>query len=641
MKLATKSRQPKLSVKYLIPSILAVGLIPFLMRIYTYDNHLGDYDWYPNGGGTADVFLFYKQWAVVVLACICIILLLVRANYYYEELPVGRFMIPAGIYGVMVLVSAIFGKSPLFSFAGSYEMFESALALLGYLVIAYYTYTCIVSVDHLRYFLRGSEYFVLVELALATFQGLGLDLFATDFGKRLIAPMSFWDKLDTISVVAGERQAYGTIYNVDFFSMYTGVLVPIFIALIFVEEKLWRKLLNAALCVLAVYVSFHGALSGFVGILGALVIAALVLLSRRRKTFIIGLVVLAVLVGGGVAVLETSSSLKKQVSTILVGTIPNWDENIPIPEDGIFTGDNNVKISFKDGRTLVFSYSLDTASGIVTFDAKDGEGQALNLKCTSEYDQTYACTDSDWKDISFGLSGDSQTGYYVYVNIPSNAGADCHFSFIKGTEEGDYYFVNSALKGIKMPTGEDVEVANVFPDRMFSGRGHIYNRSIPLLRHHMIIGTGADCFVLAYPQWEYINKSYWVGPDKALFDVKPHCYYLQLWIENGFIAFAAAVVFFFWYLFQSARLYRKAVFKDAYTGTLTEAELKDKLVLARMGFGISTGVLAYLIVVLANDSTICTGPVFWTILGAGWGVNALVRRELGEPEEKPLMKFKK
>ena len=98
------------------------------------------------------------------------------------------------------------------------------------------------------------------------------------------------------------------------------------------------------------------------------------------------------------------------------------------------------------------------------------------------------------------------------------------------------------------------------------------------------------------------------------------------------------MVFFFWYLFQSLRIYRKAVFKDAYTGTLTEAELKDKLALARMGFGISVGVLAYLIVVLANDSTICTGPVFWTILGAGWGVNALVRKELGEPEEKPIRK---
>ena len=131
MKLASKSTQPKLSVKYLIPSILAVGLIPFLMRIYTYDNHLGDYDWFPNGGGTADVFLFYKQWAVFVLACVCVIILLVRVNYYYEDLPVGRFMIPAGIYGVMVLVSAIFGKRPLFSFAASSRSTISGISCAG------------------------------------------------------------------------------------------------------------------------------------------------------------------------------------------------------------------------------------------------------------------------------------------------------------------------------------------------------------------------------------------------------------------------------------------------------------------------------------------------------------------------------
>ncbi|MEE3461723.1 MAG: hypothetical protein VZR00_07555 [Lachnospiraceae bacterium] len=637
MKLAKEKVQNLLSLKFLIPSILAVGLIPLIARVHIYDSHLEDYDWFPSAGKQADVFLFYKQWAVVVLAAICVILLLIRVNEYYEELPVRKFMIPAGIYGIMVLVSAIFGKNPLLAFAGSYEMFESALALIGYLIIAYYTYTCMVSLKHVLYFLRGSEYFILVELAIAAFQKLGLDIFSTAFWKRLITPLSLSQYIGSINITADTKSAYGTIYNVDYFSMYLGVLVPIFIALIFTEEKLWRKILNLGLCGLAVLVMSHGATSGVVGIVGATVIGLFVSLSHSKKTFIVSIIALGAAIVSSVFAISTNSTLKNKAYQALSPRGPFVkDEGIPISEDGIYTGDKNVKISMKDGRVLVFSYSVDSSSGTITFYAQDGDRQPLSMECTNEEAQTYALTDDGWTDISFGKDENA-----VYVNIPSNYGYDGRFPFVKASDEGDYYFVNLAGKGVKLPVDNPVEVSYVFPENILTERGHLFNRCIPLLKHHMIIGAGANCFILVYPQWEYINKQYWYAFDGAALDVKPHCYYLQLWIENGFIAFAGAMVFFFWFLVQSIRLYRRAVFKDAYAG-IKEEERKEKLALARIGFGIFTGVLAYLIVVLANDSTICTAPIFWTVLGAGWGVNALVRKNLGGAEEKrPTINAKK
>ena len=637
MKLAKEKVQNQLSAKFLIPSILAVGLIPLIARIHIYDSHLEGYDWFPSEGKQADVFLFYKQWAVVVLAIVCVILLLVRVNEYYEELPVGKFMIPAGIYGVMVLVSAIFGKSPLLAFAGSYEMFESALALIGYLIIAYYTYTCMVSPEHVRYFLRGSEYFILVEFAIAAFQKLGLDIFSTAIWKRLITPLSLSQYIGSINITTAKGDAYGTIYNVDYFSMYLGVLVPIFIALIFAEEKPLRKVLNLGLCALATLVMSHGAMSGVVGLFGAAVIGTFVLFSHRKKVFIVSVIALGAVVFGSVVAIHTNSSAKALAYKALapVGSFVK-DEYAPIPEDGVYTGDKNVKISMKDGRVLVFSYTVDSASGVLTIDARDGEGQPLSMTCTDEAAQTYTLTDERWSYFFFGRDGDT-----VYVNIPSNLGYGCKLPFVKASDAGDYYFVNFASKAVKLPVDDPVEVSYVFPESILTMRGHVFNRCIPLLKHHMIIGAGADCFILVYPQWEYINKLYRYVVDDAVIDVKPHCYYFQLWIENGFIAFAGAMVFFFWFLIQSVRLYRRAVFKDAYAG-IKEEERKEKLALARIGFGIFTGVLAYLIVVLANDSTICTAPVFWTVLGAGWGVNALVKKNLGGEEEKsPVAKKKK
>ena len=39
-----------------------------------------------------------------------------------------------------------------------------------------------------------------------------------------------------------------------------------------------------------------------------------------------------------------------------------------------------------------------------------------------------------------------------------------------------------------------------------SSRGYIWSRTIPLLKETLFIGTGADTFVIAFPQDDYIGK---------------------------------------------------------------------------------------------------------------------------------------
>ena len=81
-----------------------------------------------------------------------------------------------------------------------------------------------------------------------------------------------------------------------------------------------------------------------------------------------------------------------------------------------------------------------------------------------------------------------------------------------------------------------------------------------------------------------------------------------MWIQEGFIAFAALMVFSAWYVCDCIKKYRKVTRED-HSGII--------------GIAIMTGVIGYLIAVIANDSTICTAPVFWTVLGLGWGIDSL------------------
>ena len=51
-------------------------------------------------------------------------------------------------------------------------------------------------------------------------------------------------------------------------------------------------------------------------------------------------------------------------------------------------------------------------------------------------------------------------------------------------------------------------------------------------------------------------------------------------------------------------------------------DLHDRL--SWVGFGLFAAVLVYLIAAVANDSNVCTAPVFWGILGLGLAVNRML-----------------
>lgn len=45
-----------------------VGFVPLIVRAIKYNTHLSQFDLHSEAGYAFDVFLYYKQWAVVVLA---------------------------------------------------------------------------------------------------------------------------------------------------------------------------------------------------------------------------------------------------------------------------------------------------------------------------------------------------------------------------------------------------------------------------------------------------------------------------------------------------------------------------------------------------------------------------------------------
>jgi O-antigen ligase len=154
-----------------------------------------------------------------------------------------------------------------------------------------------------------------------------------------------------------------------------------------------------------------------------------------------------------------------------------------------------------------------------------------------------------------------------------------------------------------------------------SGRGYIWSRTLPLIKKHILLGSGPDTFLLEFPQQDYVgltNHGY-----THMLISKPHCLYMQMAVNTGLISLIAFLAFYAMYFFTSLRLYIRGRFNSYY---------------ARVGVAIMIGTAVYMVTGLTNDSSITTAPVFWCLMGLGIVANAkakpLIMKEIEEAKAK-------
>ncbi len=126
-------------------------------------------------------------------------------------------------------------------------------------------------------------------------------------------------------------------------------------------------------------------------------------------------------------------------------------------------------------------------------------------------------------------------------------------------------------------------------DEWLSYRGYIWQKTIGLLEQHWFLGYGPGTLALNFPQ-SLNPRSF--GSD---YIDRPHNLYLQIAYDSGNLA---AILFIAWV--------------GAFCWTV-----------ARSGNPRSTAVLAgvvgYLVASLVDDPGVGVAPIFWVLLGAGFG----------------------
>ncbi|HHV11208.1 MAG TPA: O-antigen ligase family protein [Clostridiales bacterium] len=570
-----------------LPIFLVVAILPLIVRLKTYDPKMAQFSWFSGQTEYVDFFLYYKQNLLIILSTVMLAVVIYKVYKERRSITVLPVFIPLAVYAVLALLSAAFSKYPYFSFHGSIDQFESVFALLGYCIIVFYVYLHIGTEGELQSTLKVLICGALLLGLLGLLQFIGHDFFTTELGYRLIMPAELRGDAG-IDLNFGVRRVYMTLFNPNYVGVYVALVAPVIFILLFFQKKVVWIVLSVLSVILLLIGEFGSqSLAGFIG-LGAAMVLMLIFLRRYifKKPIIAVSAIAFVLIGIIVMNVITGNFLVNKLKNTF--QIPKTEYLLTDME----TLGDGVSLTFK-GQQIKVRCSLDE-SNVLSLQVldKDNNTIATNFDPSANI---YRLEDSQLSDITLGLDV-TQPGVF-YIQVEEN-----QYRFTNLTEDGTYYYVNLFNKLDKLKTAPSF-LFQGYGD-FASGRGYIWSRTIPLLKDHIILGSGPDTFTMTFPQNDYMNMSLYGYSGQIM--SKPHNLYLQIGVQTGVLSLIAFLVFYGMYAASSIRLYIRGRFDSYY---------------AKVGVAVFIGTAAYMVTGLTNDSSITVAPVFWALMGVGIAVN--------------------
>lgn len=589
------TRGEKVSNKFLLyPLIIVMAIIPLIVHQKVVPTNLEEYSWFSFSETAMDFFLYYKSVWLVIMTLIMLVILIVQVLQKKEYQKIPKFMIPIGIYGLFIILSIIFSENRDFSINGIMEQYESGVVLLGYLIFMYYAYLLVDTENKAEFLIKAWAVSIAVLCILGLLQVLSHDFFATDFGKKLILSKEYWDNLDDVSFTFGVNRIYLTLYNPNYVGVYATIAIPILVSFVFFTKNIIGKVIYGILTV-GMLICIVGSQSKTAFLSLAVVMILAIIICRKRifqhwKFVIPGVIVLAIVFFVFDASIGHSytNSIKAAFKTL---TQSQTSEPAVTEVD---TLDDEIVIHYLN-NPLHISYTRNGDS--FSIQALDDAGNEIPV---IQEEVNIVLQDELFTGVTITPVTFSEQ-YGIQVVIGGHT-----WYFTNEAKEGDssYYFYTPYGKWDKVNNPEVFEMN----EDMFSRRGYIWSRTIPLLKENIFVGSGPDTYTIEFPQDDYVgleNYGY-----KGSIVTKPHNMYLQIGVQTGVISLIAFLAFYIMYFVQSIRIYIKGKF-DTYA--------------SQLGVGIFLASIGYMIAGITNDSTITVAPIFWILMGVGFSMNKIVK----------------
>ncbi|NLJ97286.1 MAG: hypothetical protein GX321_09040 [Clostridiales bacterium] len=581
----------------LLPIIFVMSVLPFIVRLKEYQTHLSGFSWFTYSDTYSDFFLYYKQVYFIITIFIMATIIIYRAYTEKRNIVYSPIIIPLAVYALLAFLSSIFSKYRSFSFRGIHEQFESVFALIGYFIVVYYCLQIIKSEKDLRLIINCFVVSILAMSLLGLTQYIGKDFYATDLGLKSILPIEHWSSRQDVKFNFEAGRVYLSFYNPNYVGTYSAMAVSFLIILAALTRKRKWMIPIYLVATVGISISLIGSRSktGLIALIVAGIFSLIILGKYLIKYFYFSIPALLLLLS--VVVLYNKAHDNQLINGIKQATV--FTKSEPNLKD-IITADDEVVIKYK-AEELHLQYLIEDGYG--TFFVKDHKGQEINLAYTED-NHEFLIQDDRFPNFRLGVAHFEELPLF-YITI------DNHNWFFTNQTDGSYYYLNQYGKLDKIETAPQGLFEGY--ERYASGRGYIWSRTIPLLKDRIILGSGADTYMIVFPQQDYVNLYNYGYGDQLM--TKPHNLYLQIGVESGVLSLIAFLVFYGMYFISSVRLYIKCRFKSYY---------------AQVGVAILVSTVAYMVLGIANDSSITVAPVFWAMIGLGIVVNRLAKPYIEE-----------
>lgn len=592
-----KNNTDRTSIWLLSPIIFIIAVLPFIMKLKYYQANLSKYSWFTYEDVYSDFFLYYKQRFFLITIFIMAAILLYKGYTDKRNIDFPRILVPLAVYGGLALLSSIFSKYRSYSFSGIHEHFESIFVLLGYCLIVYYCLQVVKTEEDVRLIINCFLISVIVMSILGLTQYLGRDFFTTDIGLKMILPKAQWPIRDSVQFKFEKNRVYLTFYNPNYVGSYAAMAGSFFLVLASLVRERKRMIPLYILASLGIFISLLGSKSktGIIALAISGVFVLIVISKYIIKYFYFSIPIVLLLIS--IVVLYNKANDNILNNQIKQATTFHKTE---VSLKDIITDDDKVIVNYQENQLHV-QYSVEDGYGY--FSAEDDNGKTLDLEFSEDTNE-FIVQDERFPGFKLGIDLYNDTPIF-YITI------DNHDWFFTNQTDGTYYYLNPYGKLDKIKTAPHAVFSGY--EKYASGRGYIWSRTIPLLKKNILLGSGADSYMLEFPQQDYVALHNFGFGNQLL--TKPHNLYLQISVQTGLLSLIAFLAFYGMYFISSLKLYLKGKYKSYY---------------AKVGVATLVASLNYMILGLANDSSITVTPVFWVLLGLGITVNRLAKPHIDE-----------
>lgn len=586
--------------------IIVIAIIPLVCKVSNMNISGEEYGVIRSSQTVTDIFSHSKSVLIMTMGVVTALFMAFQIlgedgfTLDFKSKPV----ILAGIYILFAFISCVFSKYHYTSFMGISERYEGFFVWLCYMIFMIVAMGFASERKRLDFIMWGFFASGFLVGLVGILQFLGYNIFATDWFSKLIMGSAYNGtplqiKFDSV---------FATLYNPNCAGMYYGMMFSAFgvIAVLLPLKSKVKWIFALLAAVLFVCALGSDSVGGLLGIIAGVGFTACVSLCyyifavKSKKA-------IGIAAGGIVAfiiallILFNSNAVIIQKVGIIADSLKNGQT---LGESASFYED--IQIDGMVGKII-------TKDGEFSIDYAEAGTQFMHNGTVLEPVSEDSIRNGSGKEYVYNESGVEWTMYLYKMETK-----DIYVVSITGTDAGgtetSFLFgeVNGKLTALdKFGNAVDInEPVESFGfkgvERLGSNRGYIWSRSIPLLKHNIFIGSGSDTFAFEFPQQDIKSKLNYLGNPYVIID-KPHNMFLQIGINTGVVSLVVMLALFVLYVIQTV----KRVFED-----------KEQSLNA-IRLGIMAGVIAYLAAALTTDSVVSVAPVFWVLIGTGFGANCI------------------